>query len=87
MPLTLISGYVYKNFIFERAKFNSRNQRNDCNFAFGALSEELTRDRIVISITDKALSRRLQLDPELTLEKVTKKVRKTEAVQQQDTTT
>ena len=37
----------------------------------------------MIGITDKALSRTLQLDPELTLEKVTKRVRQTEAVQQQ----
>ena len=69
--------------------FNSRNQRDgesveqyvvdlhclarNCNF--GALTEDL--------ITDNALSRTLQLDPELTLEKVTKRVRQTEAVQQQ----
>ena len=37
----------------------------------------------MIGITDKALSRALQLEPELTLEKVTKRVRQTEAVQQQ----
>ena len=88
---------VRKNVIFERAKFNSRNQLDgesveqyvvdlhslarNCNF--GALSEELIRDRIVIGITDKALSRRLQLDPSLTLKKVIKIVRQTEAVQQQ----
>ena len=85
---------VRKNVIFERAKFNSRNQRDresveqyvvdlhslarNCNF--GALTEELIRDRTVIGITNKALSRTLQLDPELTLEKVTKRVRQTVAV-------
>ena len=49
----------------------------NCNF--GALSEELIRDRIVIGITDKALSRRLQFNPALTLEKVTKIVTTTTA--------
>ena len=85
---------VLKNVIFERVKFNSRNQRDgefveqyvvdlrslarNCNF--GALSEELIRDCIVIEALP---TKRLYLDPELTLEKVTKIVRQTEAKQQQ----
>eukprot|EP00731_Ephydatia_muelleri_P036195 Em0214g1a len=45
--------------------------------------EELIRDRIVIGIRDKALSRRLQLDADLTLEKAMRLVRQNEAVGEQ----
>ena len=42
--------------------------------------EEMIRDRLVVGIADNALSGRLQLDPNLTLEKAKKTVRQSEAV-------
>ena len=39
----------------------------DCNF--GELKDKLIRDRIVVGIRDVSLSERLQMDPELMLEK------------------
>ncbi|KAL7375953.1 hypothetical protein ABVT39_027218 [Epinephelus coioides] len=71
------------NVIYERAKFNSRQQQQGEsaeNFItdvhklaghckFGALKEEMIRDRIVVGIRDSRLSERLQLDPNLTLAK------------------
>ena len=36
---------------------------------FGALKDKLIRDRIVIGIRDKVLSKRMQVDPNLTLDK------------------
>ncbi|UYV77253.1 K02A2.6-like [Cordylochernes scorpioides] len=47
------------------------------------LSDKLIRDRIVVGVRDKALSERMQLDTELTLEKAVKMVRQQEAVRQQ----
>ncbi|UYV73932.1 K02A2.6-like [Cordylochernes scorpioides] len=88
---------VRKNIIYERAKFNSRIQENrepvdefitslykladSCEFE--GLHEQLIRDRIVVGVRDKALSERMQLDSELTLEKAVKMVRQQEAVRQQ----
>ncbi|UYV64702.1 hypothetical protein LAZ67_3001707 [Cordylochernes scorpioides] len=88
---------VRKNIIYERAKFNSRNQEDrepvdefitslykladSCEFE--GLHEQLIRDRIVVGVRDKALSERMQLDSELTLEKAVKMVRQQEAVRQQ----
>ena len=43
----------------------------------------MIRDRIVVGILDQALSQRLQMDSELTLEKAKKLVRQREAVQEQ----
>ena len=43
----------------------------------------MIRDRLVVGILDKKLSEHLQLDPELTLEVVKKKIRRREAVQEQ----
>ena len=44
----------------------------------------MIRDRIVVGIREEeALSKRLQLDPDLTLEKAKKIVRQQEAVQEQ----
>ena len=88
---------VRKNVIFERARFNRRCQRADesaeqfitClyslaeNCACGALRDEMIRDRIVVGIRDGSLSERLQLDPELTLEKAKTLVRQCEAVHEQ----
>ena len=43
----------------------------------------MIRDRIVVGIRDSALSERLQLDPDLTLEKAKTLVRQREAVHEQ----
>ncbi|UYV69063.1 K02A2.6-like [Cordylochernes scorpioides] len=88
---------VRKNIIYERAKFNSRIQEDrepvdefitslykladSCEFE--GLHEQLIRDRMVVGVRDKALSERMQLDSELTLEKAVKMVRQQEAVRQQ----
>ena len=88
---------VRKNVIFERARFNRRNQLegqsieqyitalyrlvDSCDY--GALKEEMLRDRIVVGIRDVALSERLQLDADLTLDTAKKKVRQREAVFEQ----
>ena len=88
---------VKRNVIFERAKFNSRNQREGesvdsfitdlyglaryCNF--GTLKDELIRDRIVVGLRNHDLSEKLQLDPKLTLEKAMNLARQRETVKQQ----
>ena len=88
---------VKRNIIFERAKFNSRSQRAGesvdsfitdlyglaryCNF--GALKEELIRDRIVVGLQNRELSEKLQLDTNLTLEEATNLARQRETVKQQ----
>ena len=85
---------IRKNVIFERARFNRRNQLPDetaeeyvtalfnlvdsCNY--GEFREEMLRDRLVVGIRDISLSERLQMDSELTLEKAMKMVRQKEAV-------
>ena len=88
---------VRKNVIFERARFNRRNQREGesaedyivalydlaDNCDYGELQSEMIRDRLVVGIRDTALSERLQLDADLTLEKAKKAVRQREAVQDQ----
>ena len=87
---------VRRNLIFERARFNKRHQTEgesveqfitglyslaeQCDF--GDLKEMMIRNRIVIGIRDKALSERLQLDTELTLDKAKCLVRQREAVQE-----
>ena len=79
---------VRKNIIFELARFNLRCQgegesieqfitswyslAESCEF--GALKDELIRDRIVVGIRDKALSERMQVDPNLTLNKAKREV-------------
>ena len=88
---------VRKNVIFERARFNSRCQKEgetteqfitslyqlieDCDY--GDLKDQMIRDRIVVGIRDKALSQRLQMDSELTLEKAKTLSRQREAIQEQ----
>ena len=88
---------VRKNVIFERARFNRRSQQPDEsaetfitslyslaeNCAYGDLRDQMIRDRIVVGIRDSTLSERLQLDPELTLEKAKTLVRQREAVHEQ----
>ena len=88
---------VRKNVIYERARFNRRSQlqgesaeqyimelyRLAETCEYGNFMEEMIRDRLVVGIADNALSGRLQLDPDLTLEKAKKTVRQSEAVRQQ----
>ena len=75
---------IEKNVIFERAKFNMRCQKTNeptesfimtlyklsehCNYR--SLSDELIGNRIVVGIRDSKILKRMQLDAELTLEKV-----------------
>lgn len=49
----------------------------------GELKDQMIRDRIVVGIRDQSQSARLQMDPELTLEKAKTLVRQREAVQEQ----
>ena len=56
------------------------------NCEYGALRDEMIRDRIVVGIRDSSLSERLQLDPELSLGKAKKAVRQREAVHEQNKT-
>lgn len=85
---------VRKNVIFERARFNRRSQLEgetadqyimalmqlveSCEY--GTLRQDMLRDRIVVGIRDSAMSERLQLDPDLKLDKAMKFVRQREAV-------
>ena len=82
---------VQRNTVFERAKFNRRNQRDDelveqyitalfhlretCDFGDGALADELLRDRIIVGIRDTKLAETLMLDPDMSLDKVMRPVR------------
>ena len=91
---------VCKNVIYERARFNRRSQlpgesaeqyimqlyrlAETCNY--GDLEAEMIRDRLVVGIRNGQLSERLQLDPDLTLEKAKKVIRQQEAVHQQQET-
>ena len=86
-----------RNIICERAKFNSRKQgekepiesfitdlfalAEHCQY--GALHDELIRDKIVVACRDGKLSEKLQLDPELTLDKAIRQARSSEAVKSQ----
>jgi len=79
---------VRHNVIFERARFNQRNQlpgetaekyiaelyRLAENCKFDTLKDELIRDRLVVGILDKKTSQQLQMDPELTVEKAKKTI-------------
>ncbi|KAJ8367397.1 hypothetical protein AAFF_G00320240 [Aldrovandia affinis] len=72
-----------RNVIFERAKFNQRQQEMgesaDCfitalhclaeHCGYGTLHNEMVRDRLVVGLRDRRLSEQLQMDPELTLQK------------------
>ena len=88
---------VRRNLIFERARFNKRDQRDNesaeeyitalyalsetCEY--GTLRDEMLRDRLVAGIRDTALSDKLQLDSKLTLETAKKMIRQKEAVREQ----
>lgn len=82
---------VRKYIIFERARFNRRNQQAretaeqyimdlyelSANCEYGDMTEEMVCDRLVV------LSECLQLDPDLTPEKAKKAIRQREAVHEQ----
>ena len=53
--------------------------------AYGELQDKMVRYRIVVGIQDAKLSQKLQMDPDLILEKATKLVRESEAIKQQQT--
>ena len=88
---------VRKNIIFEWARFNKRCQlpnesveqfitevhRLGDSCEFGLMKEELIRDRLVVGIRDHALSERLQMEAELTLDKAKRLIRQREAVKEQ----
>ena len=85
------------NVIFEHAKFNSRHQRKGetvddfitdlyClaeSCAYGDLYTEMIRDHIVVGLLDDGLSKKVQMDPNLTLEKAVSMARQSEAVHKQ----
>lgn len=50
---------------------------------YGNLYEEIIRDHIVVSIRDAKLSEKLQLDPNLTLDKTITQVRQNEEIKRQ----
>ena len=50
---------------------------------YGNLTHEILRDRLVVGIRDTALSVRLQMDPDLTLDKAMKSIWQREAVKEQ----
>ena len=64
-----------RNVIFERARFNQRKQEDGElvelaeHCSYGVSHNEMIRDRLVVGIKDAKLSEKLQLDPDLTLEK------------------
>ena len=95
---SLTENFIPKrNVIFERVQFNQRVQLEEENVdsfvtslhklaeycAFGALHNDLIRDRLVVGLRDHKLSEKLQLDAELTLEKALAKARQHEAVKAQ----
>ena len=53
---------------------------------FGVMKDELIRDRLVVGICDNALSERLQMEAELTLDKAKRLIRQREAVKEQQET-
>ena len=86
-----------RNVIFERAKFNKRIQSADESVdhyitalhtlsehcSYSDMRDQLIRDRIVVGIKDAKLSEKMQLDPDLTLEKSIALARQSEAVKKQ----
>ena len=86
-----------RNVIYERTRFNMRRQQEGeaadsfitslyslaehCQY--GALHDEMIRDRIVVGIRNTSLSERMQLQPDLDLEKAVTQVRQAEAIKQQ----
>ena len=83
LKANLTVNLMNKNVIFERAQFMHRvhqpnenvddfmtclhSQVDSCDY--GALKDEMVRDRLVVGLKDQALSKRLQMDLKLTLKK------------------
>ena len=88
------------NVIYERAKFNQRKQEQSEtvdtfitslyklaeNCAYNALKEEMIRDCLVVGLKDTRLSKKLQLDANLTLAKAITMARQSETVEKQQAT-
>ena len=83
----------FKALIFERARFNQKNQIgrtvHHCTIpprrnsrVYGDLRDEMC-DRLIVGIRDSATSQKLQMGPGLTLEKGMKTVRQNAAVREQ----
>ncbi len=88
-----------KKVIYERARFNQRVQQTNepvdnfitalyalaenCNY--GALHDQLLRDRLVVGLRDRTLSERMQLDRDRTLEKTINMARQSEVIKNQQT--
>ena len=99
--LNKFQGYFVKrkNPIFERARFNRRKQeegepvdefimdlyRLSEHCSYGALHNEMIRDRIVAGLRNAALSEKLQMDPDLDLDKAIKVARQSESIKKQQT--
>ena len=85
---------VRRNVIFERGAVQQAQPGESAeqylysiaaNCEYGTLESEMIRDQLVVGIRDAALSERLQLHAELTLEKAKKSIRQREAVKEQQT--
>lgn len=88
-----------KNVIYERARFNKRVQQPSEpvdsfitalyalaeNCEYGALHDDLLRDRLVVGLKDSSLSERMQLDKDLTLAKAITMARQSEEIKRQQT--
>ena len=86
-----------KNTIYERAKFNTRYQEEGepveafitdlhklaAKCEYGALHDQMIRDRIVVGIRNHALSEKMQLEESLDLARATKLARENEAIKKQ----
>ena len=89
-----------RNVIYERSKFNQQIQESGeivdsfitdlyklaqtCNY--GHLAGEMIRDRIVAGIHDGAVAEKLQVDPDLILERAIQITRQSEMVKSQQST-
>ena len=83
--------------IYERVRFNQRRQEPGESVdtfitvlyglaehsGYSELHDEMIRDCIVVGLRDAKLSEKLQLDPELTLEKAVTQVRQSESIKKQ----
>ena len=86
-----------RNVIFEQMKFNQRIQQEGESvesfitelyvlsetYNYGELTNEMIYDRIVVGIRDNAIAERLQIDPELTLDKAISIARQSETLKKQ----
>ena len=86
-----------RNPIFERARFNQRKQEEGesvdsfitalyslakhCDY--GALHDQMIRDRLVVGLRDAALSEKLQMDADLSLQTAISTARQRESVRRQ----